>query len=154
MVWNNEQIKNDWFCSGVPLSPETLVETFDHVERVLGRNWLETSRRSREGGAISRGVAPTMRIATLGQRLALLHEVKGPVEKLIERIRQGEASAEAELTAICLLRTREPMAKIEIFPRTETHELDFRVCIGDALGPMLRLHKRMCLEKSKQLGMS
>ncbi len=132
MGWSFEEIKADWLGAGSPMAPDALVTAFDRAEKLLGRNWIEDSRRSQIGGGISRGLLPTLRVASMGQQLAALDGVIGPIDKLIERIRQGERSAEAELAAIFLLRSRNPIAIVEIYPKVGDGEADFRTRLPDS----------------------
>jgi hypothetical protein len=131
MGWTFDEIKTDWLGDGVPIQPEAIVAAFERAERVLGKDWIETSRRSNQGGAVIRGIAPTMRVADMGQKLAFLDGVIGNIDRLTRAIARGDSSAEAELTAIYLLRSRNPKPLVELFPRIDGPEPDFRTRLGE-----------------------
>jgi hypothetical protein len=127
MTWNLEDIESDWLGGGVSAlaaSPDDVVAAFDRTEDALGREWIENSRIS--FGNLVRGVAPTLRVVDMGQHLAALGNAKNP-ERLISRIRTGDLSAEAELTAIYLLRPRNLEVELELYPKVAAREADFRV---------------------------
>ncbi len=125
-LWAWDDINNDWLVgSKLVLSQEEIVEAFNRVEQMLGREWIEASRIT--SGAIARGSAPTLRVVSMGQRLSALEGVPDGVEKLIERIRRGDHSAEAELTAIYLLRYRRAPAIVDLYPKVDEREADLRI---------------------------
>ncbi len=131
MTWRLEDIERDWIgpeVSAVAVSPDSVIAAFDCTERTLGREWIEKSRIS--VGNIVRGVSPTLRVVNMGQKLAVLENVTGP-ERLLDRIRNGDLSAEGELTAIYLLRSRNPDVAVELYPKVGEREADFRVRTPD-----------------------
>src|SRR5277367_3953871 len=106
MPWSLEDIERDWMTgkvSALSAPPDTVVASFDRAERALGREWVEKSRVIQ--GNIVRGSAPTLRVVRMGQMLTVLEDVASP-EQLLNRIRNGDQSAEGELTALYLLRCR------------------------------------------------
>ena len=133
MAWSLEDIERDWISGEAPVSalaasPDSVAAAFDRTERALGREWIEKSRIS--VGNIVRGLSPTLRIVNMGQKLAVLENVTGP-ERLLDRIRNGDLSAEGELTAIYLLRSRNPDVAVELYPKVGEREADFRVRAPD-----------------------
>ena len=107
MTWSLEDIERDWISGEAPVSalaasPDSVAAAFDRTERALGREWIEKSRIS--VGNIVRGLSPTLRIVNMGQKLAVLENVTGP-ERLLDRIRNGDLSAEGELI-YCVLGIR------------------------------------------------
>jgi len=115
MAWSLEDIERDWISGEAPVSalaasPDSVAAAFDRTERALGREWIEKSRIS--VGNIVRGLSPTLRIVNMGQKLAVLENVTDQ-ERLVDRIRNGDPSAEGELTAIYLLCSRNPDVAVE-----------------------------------------
>jgi hypothetical protein len=131
MTWSLEDIERDWIvgqASALAASPDSVVAAFDRTERVLGREWIEKSRISL--GNPVRGVIPTLRIVGMGQKLAVLENVTAS-ERLLDRIRDGDVSAEGELTAIYLLRSRNSEVAVELYPKVGEREADFQVRAPD-----------------------
>jgi hypothetical protein len=75
---------------------------------MLGRPWMEESRRGQNGPL------PTLAIVTVGQWLRSLDGLEGS-EELVAKVRQNDRSALAELNALHLLRTF-GNADVELFP--------------------------------------
>jgi hypothetical protein len=127
MTWSLEDIERDWIggkASALAASPDSVVAAFDRTERLLGREWIEKSRIM--FGNIFWGSAPTLRVVNMGQKLAVLENVTDP-QRLLDRIRNGDPSAEGELTAIYLLRSRNPDVAVELYPKVGEREADCRV---------------------------
>ncbi|MDO8431541.1 MAG: hypothetical protein Q7S58_03935 [Candidatus Binatus sp.] len=131
MSWHLEDIERNWLKgAAIAVTPEELVDAFDRTEAIFGREWL------RARNATAWGAAPTLEVVRTGIKLAALDGVVG-AEKLIERVRAGETSADAELTAVYLLRHSRSTAEIELYPpisvANRTRVPDFRV--RDRLDP-------------------
>src|SRR5437899_8389217 len=127
MAWSLEDIERDWIggkVSALAAPPDSVVVAFDRTERALGREWIEKSRII--AGNTIRGLGPTLRIINMGRELAALENVTDP-ERLLSRIRNGDLSAEGELTAIYLLRSRNPEIAVELYPKVDEREADSRV---------------------------
>jgi hypothetical protein len=127
MNWRVEDIERDWLAgdvSALAASPDSVVASFDRTERALGREWIEKSRIIL--GNRIQGTNPTLRIVNMGQKLVALENVTDS-ERLLHRIRNGDRSAEGELTAIYLLRSRNPGVTVELYPKVGEREADFRV---------------------------
>jgi hypothetical protein len=133
LPWTWEEINSDWLLgSKLAASPEEIVSTFTRVEQAFGREWMESSRL--HSGGRAQGTSPTLHIVTLGQRIACIDGVLGARE-LLERLRQRDESASAELTAVYLLRSSYPDTTAELGPTAKIGERhrkpDFRVMHGD-----------------------
>jgi hypothetical protein len=127
MGWILEDIERDWITGSVSklaAAPDSVVKAFDLTERILGRQWIEKSRVIM--GNVVRGCSPTLRIVNMGQKLEVIEDVSGR-EKLLDRIRNGDISAEGELTAVYLLRSRNPLVAVELYPKVGEREADFRM---------------------------
>ena len=104
MAWTFDQIQNEWLGGGhIAASEDECVSAFERVERFLGWEWLDAAQTSGRG-RVSRGTAPTARVIEMGKHLVCTEDVKN-VEGLVRRIRRGDVNAEAELTALYLLRS-------------------------------------------------
>lgn len=97
MAVSRGEVEEGWL--GYPLHEdlvETILESFNRVEQILGRPWLETSRAR---GIV--GPAVVLPIHLLGIQLDLLSRAKG-AEKLMQRLQAREAAAFSELHSIAL----------------------------------------------------
>ncbi len=129
MTWNWEEISTTWLReSEIAIPQETVVAAFDRAEALLGRGWIESSRL--HGGLVTWGAVPTLRVVWMGQRLASL-DGAARAEELLERLRQNDASAESELTAIHLIRDGRADLDLELAPPTAVglriRHPDFRI---------------------------
>ncbi len=133
MTWTHEAIELEWLRDGrIAVRPETIVEAFNRAEQVLGRDWIESSRTVSR--VVSYGSLPTLRVVTMGQHLAALDGVVG-ADRIIDRLRRGDNSAEAELASVHLIRFRHPAVEAELYPRVSVgaseKEPDLRVRMDD-----------------------
>ena len=80
------------------------------------------------------GTAATLNVVTMGQMLSALDGVAGS-DSLLEKIRRRELSAEAELTALYLLKLGQPNCRIDLEPEVDiggrTKKPDFRIRSSD-----------------------
>lgn len=132
MVWTLKEIEDDWLAGSITslaASPDETVAAFSRVENMLGRAWVDACRIS--GGGVVRGTVPTLRVVTMAQRLTVLDGIAGTAE-LIEHIRRGDDSAEAELTAIFLIRSQRRTAQVDLYPPVGNRVADFRVRDGES----------------------
>lgn len=123
MNWSAEDIEKRFLSgklSALAPSPETVLSAFARVERLLGLTWIESETAS------AKGLAPTMGVIGMGLRLAALEGIPD-ADKLLTRILDGDRSAEAELTAIYLVRTHASSAKLELHPNVGHRKADFRL---------------------------
>lgn len=126
MTWTYEEIKSEWLgdCD-IAVSPESVIDAFNRTHSVLGREWIDRAR----GSPTVRGAAPTLAVVSMGQRLASLDGATG-AEQLIERLRNEDQSARAELNAIYLLRSS-GITSVELYPKVlvdkKVRVPDFRI---------------------------
>jgi hypothetical protein len=132
MAYTWEEIEQDWLegSSGLAASADEALVAFNEVAARFGRDWVEATRT--RNGVASRGMAPTLYIVTLGRLLRALDGVPNTAG-LLEKLRQGDQDARAELIAIYLMRIENPPAVIEAEPEvqvgTRTRKPDFRAQI-------------------------
>jgi hypothetical protein len=127
-----QEIEHDWLggSSGLAAPPGEVHSAFNEVASRFGREWVEATRT--RNGVVSRGTSPTLYIVTLAQ---LLHKLDATPNSsaLIEKIRQGNSDARAELIAIYLLRNGNPEVLIEVEPEIQVgghnRKPDFRARI-------------------------
>lgn len=130
MAWTVEAIEKSWLgapIGSLALDPRLVVDAFSRVEDRLGQSWLQNAHAP--NGVIVSGTNPTLRVVTMGLHLSALDGLLRS-EKLIKKIRQGDASAEAELEAIYLVR-RAQHIEVELEPPISGGRVpDFRVREG------------------------
>ena len=108
--WSWDEINAEWLLGNkLALPPEAIVEAFNRAEKALGREWIEAARM--QSGRQIRGTWPTLHVATVGQLLASLEGASNAAE-LIEKLRGGDASAFAELTAVHLIRSKKQVQSL------------------------------------------
>jgi len=123
MGWSIERIEKDLLRSkidAISQASEVVVAAVERVVRVLGPEWIESETLS------GTGIAPTMRIIGMGLRLPALESL-AQSEELIMHLRRKDQNAEAELTAIHLIRAHDPSIQLELHPAVGTRKADFRV---------------------------
>ncbi len=128
-MWTMDAVEREWLRGGrIAYHPHDVVDAFNVVERTLGRVWMEASRTF--DGMVAWGPNSTAAIVDMGQQLASLEGVVG-AEELITRLKRNDESANAELTAVHLLRRDRPSAEVELGPvvtvGTGSRKPDFRV---------------------------
>jgi len=126
MSWTIEEIERDWGATSA--LPGIVVDAFERVERILGREWIAATRE-RAGGRVQ-GAGPLLQVISMGGRLSVLDTVEG-AERLVRRLKQHDASGEAELTAMHLLHSHNRAAQIELEPEVvagrSARKADFRI---------------------------
>jgi hypothetical protein len=124
MAWTWKQIEQDWLAGGrVATEPSAVVEAFERVEAVLGRDWIEQSRvhplvvpkGSPPQTTVLRGSDPVLTVVQMGGLLASLEGIPA-VDTLMKKLRRGERAAMAEATAIHLLRQHPSDSVVELEP--------------------------------------
>jgi hypothetical protein len=124
MAWTWKQIEQDWLAGGrVATEPSAVVEAFERVEAVLGRDWIEQSRvhplvvpkGSPPQTTVVRGSDPVLTVVQMGGLLASLEGIPA-VDTLMKKLRRGERAATAEATAIHLLRQHPSDSVVELEP--------------------------------------
>ncbi len=128
-----QEIQSDWLVgSTLTLSPEEVEASFNRVVEKFGREWVQASRTT--NGAASRGIQPTIRIATLGLMLKVLDRASDP-SGLLEKIRDRQEDAWAELCAVYLVCSDKPDVVIELEPEITVSgrdpKPDFRIRSGN-----------------------
>jgi hypothetical protein len=125
MDWSIETIEQNLLAGKIDtiaLPPETVVAAVNRVESILGPEWIASDNSTK-------GLARTMPIVGMGLRLSSLERV-AETEKLIEQIRRKDPSGEAELTAIYLLQSSDPLVEVELYPAVGSRRADFRLRKG------------------------
>ena len=130
MSFTWDEIEVDWLMgSTLAATHDDVVESFNRVEQMLGRDWVLASRTG-TGGTVSRGTSPTLHIVNTGQLLGSLEGIPGH-ERLVSQLRQNDRSGHAEAIAIHLLRSPQPGLEIELYPTVRVgrkqRQPDFRV---------------------------
>ena len=140
MAWTWKQIEQDWLAGGrVASEPSAVVEAFERVEAVFGRDWIEQSRihplvvpkSSPPQSTVVRGSDPILTVVQMGGLLASLEGIPG-ADALMQKLRRGERAAMAEATAIHLLRQHSSDSVVELEPTVSVagrsdRKGDFRV---------------------------
>jgi len=111
MSYTVEEIEKDWGPTG-PF-PEIVVDAFNRVEQILGRDWVASTRKT-PGGQV-RGLSPLLSVMSMSGRLTVLDATEGAA-KLADKLKKHDVSVEAELTAMHLLYVRNKNFKIKYEP--------------------------------------
>lgn len=141
MAWTWKQIEQDWLAGGrVATEPSAVVEAFERVEAVFGRDWIEQSRvhplvvpkGSPPQTTVVRGSDPVLTVVQMGGLLGSLEGIPD-VDTLKKKLRRGERAAMVEATAIHLLRQHPSDSVVELEPTVPVagrfdRKGDFRVC--------------------------
>ncbi len=98
MTWTIAQIETEWNVSIE--YPEITLEAFERVERVLGLEWIGKIRN--RSGFMNTGPAPFLQVVSMGGRLQVLDSLADS-KLLVNKLKRGDVSAVAELTAMHLL---------------------------------------------------
>jgi hypothetical protein len=121
MIWSIGDVEKTLLGQSASVSalpPDEVVAAVNRVENVLGHDWILAERAT--------GIAPAMGIIGMGLRLAALDDLAN-TETLVSNLRQKDQNAEAELTALCLIRGRNSSLELELEPAVGTRKADFRV---------------------------
>jgi hypothetical protein len=129
-MWTWDEIKREWLGSGrIALSPHEAVAAFNRVQADLGGDWMTACRGS---SGETRGTGPTLTVINMGQRLAILDGISS-TNNLLRKLRDGDYSASAELTAIYLVKSGRADVAIELEPDVTVGDRnkrpDFRVAV-------------------------
>lgn len=126
MTWTIDKIEQHLLTAeiGSVVFPESdVVAAVNRAERMLGEEWIEAQTRNQKG------LASAMRIIGMGLRLGTIEPLPGNQE-LLHKLRKQDLSADAELTAIHLLRSKFPGVEVELFPPVGNRVADFKVRNG------------------------
>lgn len=124
-TWTVEKIERELLLADIETivrPAQTIVEAINRAHRMLGAEWVASE-------SIHKGLASAMRIVGMGLRLETIEGLPRS-EELLQKLRQQDSSADAELTGIHLLCSRSPDVAVELFPAVRTREADFRVRKG------------------------
>jgi hypothetical protein len=129
MPWFWSEIESDWLAGAtIALPADEVILAFNLADALLGHEWVTASRI--HSGGVVRGSSPTLRVATMGQRLRSLAGAQN-AEYLLSRLRRGDHAAEAELVAINLVRRDREQVELELDPPIsegpDSRKSDFRI---------------------------
>lgn len=122
MIWSIDDIERTLLgqkASVLALPPDLIVDSVNRVEQTLGPDWIRSEQTAT-------GIAPALGIIGMGLRLPVLDGLAN-TEKLINSLRRRDQNAEAELTAIYLIRDHDSSVELELEPPIGTRKADFRV---------------------------
>ncbi|MFC2056851.1 hypothetical protein ACFLTO_04720 [Chloroflexota bacterium] len=127
MSYTIEEIERDW--NATSSFPEIVLDAFERAEKILGREWVDATRKI-PGGQVN-GPGPLLSVVSMGGRLTTLDAIEGAT-KLVAKLKKHDVSAEAELTAMHLLYVRNKAAKIKYEPDVGNQKkADFSIRIAD-----------------------
>jgi len=137
MPWTFEEINHEWFGGDYLSSGDAsdVERAFTMAEIIRGREWVlgyevDTDISSFPGVGRRGGFYQFMRVYWFGKRIQAISGLPRS-EQLLERLRANKASAETELTAIHLLRSRRFETEAEIAPvvivKGHSRQPDFRI---------------------------
>jgi hypothetical protein len=108
-----EEIRDVWLGSGrIVATEDEMVQEFNRVERMLGRDWME-ERLTPAHGVTSHGAIFTLLIVMYGRLLASVEGLVG-AELLVRKLLAGRADALSELKAAYLLKSGDPVVQLEL----------------------------------------
>lgn len=150
MGWDYKDIERDWMRGGtLSFAPDVMVAAFDRAERILGSEWVLSFL---EGGT-RYGLMVTFQVVSMGVKLGAIEDLSN-VGGLIEALRNGERAAEAELTALYLLR-HEHKLETELYPEVAVGDgvrvPDFRVRSEEGVWIYVEVTQADTSEKQKRV---
>ncbi len=107
-MWTWEDIARDCLRDAViATAPPLVVDAFNRVERLLGRDWMLARLHSDVGGPLIAS-SSVLGIVSTGRQLCALEDVKN-ADNLITRLRENDRAARSELAAafLCLGASRQ-----------------------------------------------
>jgi len=139
MTWTLEEIEQDWFGGQrINLPRDEVEQAFAMAEQARGREWvlgpeLPDMPAGFPGLGRRGGFASFLRVYALGWRLQTVAGARG-FDALLRRIIEEDQAAESELSAMHLLRARNPHTKLEVGPEMRigkrNRQPDFRIRNG------------------------
>jgi hypothetical protein len=136
MTWTFEEISREWLGGNrLSLDAGDVERAFDMAEAIRGREWVlgnEILADTSNFPGIGRrgGFCQFERVYWFGKRIQVITGLPGS-ERLVEKLKANHPSAESELTALYLLRSRRPDTEAEIAPEIITgsrrRQPDFRI---------------------------
>jgi hypothetical protein len=147
MDWSLHDVEKNLLgqkSSVVALSPDVIVDSVNRVERLLGYEWILDEMRAT-------GISPAMTVIGMGLRLAALNGIPNS-EGLLSNLRRRDQNAEAELTALYLIRSQDSYLEIELEPLVRTRKPDFRVRrAGESVWTTVEVTEAMASNHEKHL---
>lgn len=122
MAWSLKDIEENLLGSAINvlgLSAQEAQDAVNRVEQVLGPSWIA-------GNIAGKGIAPAMQAISMGLRLPALDGVPDTA-RLVDKLRGNQDNADAELTALWLLRSIDPAAEVVLEPPVGNRKADFRI---------------------------
>ena len=146
MGWSIEDVEQKLLhgkIDTVALPPATVLEAVDRAEKVLGSEWIASC-------SSAKGLSPAMGIVGTGLRLASL-EGLAESERLVKQIRRKDSSADAELTAIYLFRSSDPLTECELYPTVGSRKADFRLRKGSELWTTVEVRQALASKERNRI---
>lgn len=133
MAWIWEVIRDEWLCGSAVASPnDEVVGAFNLCEELLGSDWV--AAQGLHAGARITGSHPVASVISMGNRLRSVRNAVG-LDSVLRRIRVGDESAHAELTAAHLCTPLQHPVILEFGVATTVADRvrvpDFRMRVGD-----------------------
>ena len=122
MNWSIDDIEKNLLgqkACVIAIPPDVIVDAVNRVETILGHDWILAEMKAT-------GIAPAMTVIGMGLRLATLHGLAN-TETLLSNLRRRDQNAEAELTALYLIRGQDSSIELELEPLVGARKADFRV---------------------------
>jgi hypothetical protein len=122
MNWSIDDIEKNLLgqsASVIAIPPYAIVDAVNRVEAILGHDWIFAEMNAK-------GIAPAMTVIGMGLRLATLNGLAN-TETLLSNLRCNDQNAEAELTALYLIRAQDYSLELELEPPVGTRKADFRI---------------------------
>jgi hypothetical protein len=130
MPWTWKEIDEVWFGPEVLADPAEIVARFNTVEELLGRQWMLDQRPDPEKDYILVYGAACANITSLGRALSRFRDSPG-IGELIRKLRAGDLSPWAELSAAYLCAGEDRSVEVEFGVRIATGTVpDFRLRRG------------------------
>jgi hypothetical protein len=115
VTYTLDEIRKVWLGNGrIATSGDEMVEAFNRVERLLGRDWME-AMLTPAPGVTAQGALETLSIVMYGRLLASVEGVRG-ADALLKKLRERRPDALAELKAAYLLKSDDVDVQLELEP--------------------------------------
>lgn len=122
MNWSIDDIEKNLLgqrVSVIAIPPDVIANAVNRVEAMLGHDWIIVEMNAK-------GIAPAMAVIGMGLQLGSLKGLAN-TEALVSNLRRQDQNAEAELTALYLIRAQDSSLEFELEPTVGTRKADFRV---------------------------
>jgi hypothetical protein len=115
VTYTLDEIRDVWLGSGrIAATGDEMVKTFNRVERLLGREWME-ARLTPAPSVAAHGALETLSIVIYGRLLASVEGAPG-TDALLKKLREHRRDALAELKAGYLLKSDDVDVELELEP--------------------------------------